>query len=268
MSKIKNRNFLQLFKTNSGFTLVEIGVAVVMLSALAIVFYMSLGIDSQLQKARDSKKKNDLFQIRNALDTYYNDNSCYPQSVAFGSEWKENGMVYMQKIPSSSDCEGNNCNEEYVYATNSDSFCPQCYLLISNKENKNASAKDNDCENIASLASCLPEDISLKEKICYYGGIVSCECVSSLTMPSVSPLPTETPIPTLVPTLVPTNTPVPTSTPTPTPVCQYYACTGSPSTCNSYTRLSNCTFNGGRVECYCAPPVCRGNECCSYSCSR
>ncbi len=49
---------------------------------------------------RDSRRKQDLDQIRNALEIYYTDNEAYPPAITFGASLEDqSGKVYMQKIP-------------------------------------------------------------------------------------------------------------------------------------------------------------------------
>ena len=49
---------------------------------------------------RDSRRKQDLDQIRNALEIYYTDNESYPGSIQFGGTLNDSsGKIYMQKIP-------------------------------------------------------------------------------------------------------------------------------------------------------------------------
>lgn len=95
----------------SGFTLIEIMVVMVIIGILAS---MSLGtfLTSQ-QKSRDSQRKSDLKQIRNSLDMYFNDKGQYPvgsnglimgcnnaQTCQWGSAFQDqHGTVYMIQLP-------------------------------------------------------------------------------------------------------------------------------------------------------------------------
>jgi len=67
--------FLQ--KNNSrGFTLIELLVVIAIIGILSSVVLASL--NGARAKARDSKRKQDMVQIRTALELYYNDNNKYP----------------------------------------------------------------------------------------------------------------------------------------------------------------------------------------------
>ncbi len=59
-----------------GFTLIELLVVVSIISLLSSIVFASL--NSARSKARDARRKEDVLQIRNALELYYNDNGSYP----------------------------------------------------------------------------------------------------------------------------------------------------------------------------------------------
>ena len=88
-----------------GFTLIEVLVVIAIISLLSSVVFVSL---SQARvKARDSKRVQDLVQLRNALELYYSKNGRYPPRVSSGGAfvadcWDcSNGTEV---------CEGENCN--------------------------------------------------------------------------------------------------------------------------------------------------------------
>ena len=100
-------------KKNAGFTLIEIMVVMAIIAVLAV---LSVGSYRSSQiKARDAERKNDLKQITNSLEAYYNDKGQYPTNSVdnkingcvdeatcdWADEWvDENGTTYMVKIPS------------------------------------------------------------------------------------------------------------------------------------------------------------------------
>jgi len=179
-----------------------------MLAILFFIFFISLSPATQIKKARDTQRRHDIWQIKNALDAYYNDRKCYPQqsiSIPFGGSWEENGTVYMKKVPYSPGCNSSSCNE-YVYITDSSS-CPQWYAIFVNKETTTASST-SDC-GLLNLSNCTPSgSIS---PICAYGGSVDCSVISSRSLP---------------------ESPTPTQNPTPTGCVKNYSCRGTPPLCN------------------------------------
>src|SRR5207244_3760980 len=70
-----------LFDENGGgFTLIELLVVIAIIGMLSSVVLASL--NSARQKSRDTRRKEDLHQIHNALELYYNTNGTYPSTGA------------------------------------------------------------------------------------------------------------------------------------------------------------------------------------------
>jgi general secretion pathway protein G len=70
----------KLLKRQGGFTLLELLIVVVIIGILAALIIPNLV--SAPGRARDATRKNDLRNIKTALETYYNDNNSYPSSQA------------------------------------------------------------------------------------------------------------------------------------------------------------------------------------------
>lgn len=208
-----------IFSTfSAGFTLVEILVAVAMVATLTGGLLLTLNPQKQIDKTRDSVKAEDLRQIKNALDAYYEDNKCFPQSVPFGSDWTHNGTVYMKKVPQDSSC-NNGQGSCYLYKVPEDN-CPQWNILFSRISK--ASSQTTSCA-LSSLSNCAPKGYTDYSWACTLSGAVDCDNLVSTTDMSggsLALLPTPTPAGPGGPT--PTPTPpgggqgAPTSTPTPT----------------------------------------------------
>ena len=218
-----------------GLSLIELLIVIMILGVLIFASIFAINPLDQLRKSSDAEKRSDLAQIRQALDTYYNDHNCYPtqqQGIPFGQEWSENGVVYMKIVPQDKGCSGSSprC---YIYQTDSVSSCPQWNVLYAKLEmNKNQlSSKSTTCyyvpdspEPTKALTSYRCETcpvyptcgtMTLKYDYCITSGNIDCANIANVPTPVL--LPTNTPVPTV--TSAPTATPVP-STPTPIPfVC-------------------------------------------------
>ncbi len=101
------------FTRNSGFTLLEILVVMVIIGIL-----VSIGVNTFIgaqRKGRDSRRKEDLHQITTALEVYYNDTGRYPESSGtgeiigcgalipapcnWGAIFARDGITYMVQLP-------------------------------------------------------------------------------------------------------------------------------------------------------------------------
>jgi len=86
-----------------GFTLVELLVVISILAALIGLVFPNFM--AARERARDSQRKSDLFQIQKALELYQQDNnSSFPadnNEVPWGDTWKNaSGLItYMNKVP-------------------------------------------------------------------------------------------------------------------------------------------------------------------------
>lgn len=67
-------------KKNSGFTLMELIIVIGVLSVLSALMISVINPLDQMQKANDSKRKNELNQMQKALEEFYQDNGSYPEN--------------------------------------------------------------------------------------------------------------------------------------------------------------------------------------------
>lgn len=197
-----------------------------MLAVLILILIFVIDPVRQLDKMKDTQRLHDLFQVKNALDVYYNDHNCYPAMVPFGQEWKEGNTIYMKKVPQDPDCTPGNPNRCYVYVYQGEEPCPQWNVLYSRK-----SYTEERSYSCSLPPGCVPPNFGDPGyNSCFSSGRVDCSYISTNPLPTPGPLPTSTPTPTTGSVLTPT----PTFTPTPTASCSKdYACTGGPpARCN------------------------------------
>jgi prepilin-type N-terminal cleavage/methylation domain-containing protein len=112
------------FSTQRAFTLIEYLVAITILAGLVGGIMFTLNPFTQVERSRDAQRRQDLQQVKNALETFYQDNSCYPQEIPFGEEWSVGSEIYMKEVPQDPSC-GQLNGYCYSYITDSDSQCPQ-----------------------------------------------------------------------------------------------------------------------------------------------
>ncbi len=85
-----------------GFTLIELLIAIAMIGILAATAVAIINPLEQIKKGRDAQRKNDLIQIRNALDAYNSDNNRYPAAndqQINDAHWGDPWPPYMVKVP-------------------------------------------------------------------------------------------------------------------------------------------------------------------------
>ncbi len=262
-------SFMKNRTTGAGFTLIELLIVVVMASFLLLMGFLILDPLSQLDKAKDAQRKHDFGQIKNALDTYYNDNNCYPTSVPFGSTWSIGETVYMKKVPQDPDCyKTGYC---YVYQTDTTSSCPQWNVLYGHLF---AKLSDNDARKTCPLFDACGVMFT-QYNLCILSGNVGCSYIKSNPMPvsgistptpvptpsdsqGATSAPTPTPTPTLAPTPTPTLAPTPTPTlaPTPTPT------PGAPCSCAT----AQYDIRAGRCNLVSSPPFTYCDSSCVTPC--
>jgi len=77
-----------------GFTLIEYLVAITILAGLVGGIMFTLNPFTQVERARDAERRQDLQQVKNPLETFYQDNSSYPLEVLSGGEEREWRSLY------------------------------------------------------------------------------------------------------------------------------------------------------------------------------
>ncbi len=172
------RSRLLLFTSDlsfqKGFTLIEYLVALTILATLIGGVLLTLDPFSQIQKGDDAGKRHDIQQIKNALEAYYQDHNCYPESLEFGQEWQEGDTVYMKHVPQDATC-NDTSGSCYQYITDSEAnnSCPQwnvVFAKLSQKPTQNTSI----CPLSDISSTCVPEGYD-ETWACTMSGAVNCQ---------------------------------------------------------------------------------------------
>lgn len=135
------------FLNKSGFTLIELLVVITVIGILATLIIANFS--SARSRARDTRRKSDLQQIKAALRLYYNDYQAYPVDSGnirisccdFGTTFTVSGQEYMKQLPLDPLNTGN-----YVYRYNqltSDSF--QLYTYLENPSDTDDTTSQTRC---------------------------------------------------------------------------------------------------------------------------
>lgn len=148
--KLKIKNFK--LKINRGFTLIELLVVMAIIGILAALALTSF--NTAQKNSRDTRRKSDLQQYRNALEAYASNNKgVYPssgggigsdESCVDGGIFDASGLIIIEylpaKIPDPSEgtsCSGTACNGSYctyVYTTSTGGSTSIIYTLTARLE--------------------------------------------------------------------------------------------------------------------------------------
>jgi len=145
----KDMNFIRYkdkyIHSNIGFTLIEIMIVIAIICILLILAYLVL--TTQLAKGRDSKRKSDIYYIKEAVEEYEKDHDCYPNPLPACNPG-DGLRPYLNKIP----CDPTT-KVDYNYVPDPDhQVCPQWYWIFSELEYRN----DPQIEKLGCLNGCGP----------------------------------------------------------------------------------------------------------------
>lgn len=126
--------------------LIEVLLVIAILAILGVG--TTIGVQSQMIKASDTKIKNDLITIRSAFIQYYDDTGCFPIELPnCGEDFKKNNTLYLKDFPCLKDttpyayeiieAPGNNREGDKF-----DPLCPQWYKILTNLQNENDKSID------------------------------------------------------------------------------------------------------------------------------
>lgn len=249
----------QEIQQQKGFTLIEILVVCIILAFLITIALILLDPLKYINEAHDAQRRQDFQQALHALDMYYNDHNCYPDSSTFqfGKPFVQNGVVYMQKVPEDPLCSSSNPKQCYAYETDGGS-CPQWVLLLGNvvvssqSSNKDCPlpAFNNNTPGTCVLPSGNYNGKSINYNLCAFLGSLSCSLIANYTPVVYVPInQTISPTPVVTTNARSTNVPSPTQTPFPTPRPPTQSVGGCPSGSTPYV----CAPSGNQMSCNLAP---------------
>lgn len=228
-----------------GFTLIELLVVIIIIGILFTTLTALFNPLGQITKAQNATRQQDINQIKNALDTYYNDKGCYPTSLPFGGKWSAGTTVYMEKVPEDPSCSSGNPQNCYLYQTDG-TTCPQWDILYASMH-----TPINTSIPSCTVATTCPPLAGMKNyNYCSISGKLNCTYITQ------NPLPTPT-----VPSSSGTSSNA-TPTPAPTSICNnstyFTACSNHNCNSETYTQCLGC---GGAMNCYVGYPACGGVTC-------
>jgi|GEM_PF-3512839 len=162
--------------SEKGFTLIEYLVVITILGTLIGGLLLTLDPFGQIEKGLDAQRRQDIQQVKNALEAYYQDFNCYPDELNFGQEFSRNGEIYMQKLPEDPTCSeaGGNC---YEYVADTADSCSQWNVVFAKLSA--ASNQEGGICPLSSLSStCVPEGYD-SSWACALSGAVNCPLLAA-----------------------------------------------------------------------------------------
>jgi general secretion pathway protein G len=96
-SAARSRRVATQVRNRNGFTLLELMVVLAIMGVLVSIAQPSL--KTSIIRAREAVLREDLFQMREAIDQYYADNSQYPPTLQDLINQQEKTKSYLREIP-------------------------------------------------------------------------------------------------------------------------------------------------------------------------
>lgn len=126
-SKVKENKKSPDFRfLSGGISLIE----VIIITALLLLFLIAAYITffSQIGKARDAKRRDDLSRIRIAFEDYFNDTGCYPSSTILENCGQDTFQPYLERIP----CDPETDQPYLIFVQQT--VCPTWYIVLTTME--------------------------------------------------------------------------------------------------------------------------------------
>jgi len=167
MTNIIMKNFkfqISNFKLNSGLTLLEVMIVMMLLVLLIIGVLAFFKPQEQIAKAKDAKRKNDLNELRKVFEDWYSDKGCYPKKseVCYNDLSGTTCEICTSQVGSPSleaytkavVCDPEPSLKNYLYEINGDVNCPAAFLVYTKLSS--VYTKENDPYNCTALHACGP----------------------------------------------------------------------------------------------------------------
>lgn len=156
------KNYARVCNSIFGFTLIELLVVISILGILAGLLVTNVaGIR---ERARDTQRKSDLYQIKQALKMYHNDFSDYPATgtdssikgcgttgtpadCIWGQEFKKNDTIYMKQLPKDPSSTADSPVYYNYSRTDEDNFV--LYATLENASDKDIVSSQERCSGAA-----------------------------------------------------------------------------------------------------------------------
>lgn len=103
--KKRCQNKIRRTTGKKAFTLLELLIAISLVGILAVGSIIIVNPKTQIERARDAERKEELRQIQNALETYYHDNGKYPEGTSINNytignvPWNTQWLSYSTVLP-------------------------------------------------------------------------------------------------------------------------------------------------------------------------
>jgi four helix bundle suffix protein len=163
------KSLKELKSLNRGFTLMELLITVAFLALIAVAVFVLLNPSKQIKKTWDSKRKNELGQLRKVLEDWYNDKNCYPKPseicydpsntplsdgtytchICGNQPGSPNFSPYLSKLP----CDPQSPAKQYLYQVDN-LTCPTFYRIYTQLSPISESGITNDPDSKA--VGCFP----------------------------------------------------------------------------------------------------------------
>ncbi|MBW7960150.1 type II secretion system protein [Patescibacteria group bacterium] len=148
----------------NAFTLTELLIVISIVILLAIIALVAFNPKTQIDKAKDSKRKQELTQLSKVIEDYYNDKGCYPlpENICYNSSVGQATCNICGNDPNSPDfdpylpslpCDPQHPRVKYLYETDGKD-CPSWYRVYTNLSYRS----DPEIAQLGCSSGCGPEE--------------------------------------------------------------------------------------------------------------